>query len=646
MSPGNAGTLIGRDGELELLVKLLEHVRHGSTASVVIEGEAGIGKSRLLASLADAGRDLGVTVLSGTAHPLERNRPFGPLVDALALRVDSPDARRAAIAQLLWGEDAAGAAALGPGQLQFRVVEEMIDLLEAITDQGPVMLALDDLHWAEGATLLAVGWVIRRLTAVPLMLVTALRPAPRAPELTQLLDDSAQVPAAFLRLEPLTEREVEALGEAQLGVPLGPSVVGAVQRAGGNPLWVVELLRSLASEGRIDQTSGKAELRPGDPPNSVRELVTRRLAYMPESAVNALRTASLFGESVSLADMATITGRRVSELVDDLGPAFAAGLVADHRGVLVFRHQLVRDAIYEALPTAVRRALHREAADALAAAGAPLEQVASHLVLGAIAPDAQAAAALRRTAAEAAPRAPGVAVDLLRRADDLLSADDPQRDGVRAALAECLTRTGRVPEATELAESLLAGPHADDIEIPLRFLLITALSLQRRGPDLIAHTDAVLTNPRASLADQAAALGHSSFGQFFFGDLAGGESAARRGLECATQAADRSMIAWNLLALAAAVKSRGTGRACRTRQAQTRGHARVSLRAGLIGAALSAARGWWSCRVSSERNLKAARGDLAHAHRPPSHAALAATCDRVRRSAGAGRAGWKRCPCG
>jgi DNA-binding CsgD family transcriptional regulator/tetratricopeptide (TPR) repeat protein len=557
MPAANVGALVGRDREVELLGRLLEGVRRGATETVVIEGEAGIGKSRLLASLADAAGDLDVTVLRGAGHPLERIRPFGPLVDALELRVGSSDVRRAAIGRLLSGEDAAGAGAYMPGQLQFRVVEEVIDLIEAISDQGPLMLVLDDLHWAEGATLLTVGWVMRRLTAVPLMLVTAVRPAPRSPELIQLLDDAAQLPARFVRLSPLTGRDVDVLSEAELGVPLGRSVVEVVRRCGGNPLWVVELLRALASEGRIDCAGGVAELGAGELPGSVRELVTRRLGYMPETAVKALRTASLLGESFSLMDMAAVTGRRVPELVDDLGPAFAAGLVADHRGVLVFRHQLVRDGIYEAIPEAARIALHRDAADALAAVRAPLEKVASQLVLGAVPPDVEAAAALRRAAGEAAPRAPGVAVDLLRRAEELLPADDPGRDGVLAALAECLVRIGRVPEATAIAEAVLRRPHDEVVDIPLRFALIDALSLQRRGVDLIGHTDAVLTNPQASLADQARALGLSSFGRQFYGDLAGGEAAARHGLEFAERAGDRAMVAWNLCALGGAIRTQG-----------------------------------------------------------------------------------------
>ena len=235
--------------------------------------------------------------------------------------------------------------------------------------------------------------------------------------------------------------------------------------------------------------------------------------------------------------MAATSGRRVTDLVDDLGPAFTAGLVADHQGVLTFRHELVRDAIYESLPAAARIALHREAADALAAAGAAPDKVAAHLMLGAVAPDLEAATALRDAAATTAPRAPGVAAHLLRRAVDLLPDDEPGADVMLLALAECVQRSGDIAGSMAIAAAVLDRPHDEAMEIPLRFVVISGLSLIRRGDDLVADTDALLAHPRASPADQARALALACVGRGFSGDLVGGESAARRGLEIAERPA-------------------------------------------------------------------------------------------------------------
>jgi DNA-binding CsgD family transcriptional regulator len=556
VSPGTPPKLVGRDVELELLVGRLASVRRGSARCAVIEGVAGIGKSALLGGLVEVATERGVAVVRGDARPLEAARPFGPLIDALGLRGGVGDERRAGIARLL-AEGGAAAAPLGPGQLQVLVVEAIIDLLESISDRQPLLLAIDDVQWAEGATLLTLEWVMRRLTWAPAMLVMTVRPAPRSPDLARLLDDAARRDAAHVRLGPLMEDDVAALAEAQIGAPLGSSLSAAIDRTGGSPLWVVELLRSLESEGRIDRSSGVAELRPGGLPDSVRELVAARLAELPEQTVRALRSASLLGESFSLSEMALVAGRRVSDVVDDLGAAFAAGLVADHRGVLVFRHQLVRDAIYEAQPLAARTALHRAAADALAKAGGPPEKVAAHLMLGAIAPDRAAALSLRDAAATVAPTAPGVATDLLRRATELLPTADEERDAILLEFAECAQRTGNIPESIQTAESVLGRPHDAAVDIPFRFVVISGLSIQRRGHDLIAHTDALLGNPVARAGEQAHALALSCLGRCFSGDAGGGESDARRGYDIAERAGDQAMMSWNLSVLSTALVIQG-----------------------------------------------------------------------------------------
>ena len=202
--PPSSDSLIGRERELEQLHGLLRAGERGSPATAFIEGEAGIGKTRLLGTLTDEAQASGLTVLHGTAHPLERNRPFGPLADALGLRPNAKDPRRAALGRLLTGEDIVLAPGPAAGQLVFRAIEGILDLLERASDAGPVLLALDDLHWAERSTLLAINWMTRRLTEIPLLLVATLRPAPRSPELGQLLDDARRFGAQLISLTALS----------------------------------------------------------------------------------------------------------------------------------------------------------------------------------------------------------------------------------------------------------------------------------------------------------------------------------------------------------------------------------------------------------------------------------------------------------
>jgi DNA-binding CsgD family transcriptional regulator/tetratricopeptide (TPR) repeat protein len=550
--------LVGRARELERLGALVGRLTSGSTATLFIEGEAGIGKTRLLASLIEGARERGVAVFHGEGHPLERIRPFGILVDALDLRSSSSDPRCAALGRVLVGEDTLDGGELAAGQLQFRVVEEIIDLIEVASDRAPVLVALDDLHWADSSTLLALRWMTRELTQVPLLLVGTLRPSPRTADLSQMLDDCLEAGAQLIRVEPLGSRDVGALVEAELGLPASPALVDVVGRAAGNPLWVVEMLRSMSSEGMLDLTGASAEVASAETPYSLRQLVVRRLAYLPEGTVGTLRSASLLGDAFSLVDLATITGRRAGELFEELGEAIKAGLLADSEGRLFFRHQLVRDAIYEDIPEAARVALHREAGRMLDAAGAPLSQVASHLVLGAVVGDVEAALSLRRAARDTAPRAPGVAVELQRRAEELLPPHHAERDGILAELVETLMRAGRIAEAAGIAEAVLARPHDGAVDRPLRLALIDALSLQNRAVELIDRAQAELaSSPDMPLADQAFILTQGSYGRTLSGDLIKGELDARRALGLAEQSGDTAMTVWSLTALSVAVKTQG-----------------------------------------------------------------------------------------
>jgi DNA-binding CsgD family transcriptional regulator len=271
-----------------------------------------------------------------------------------------------------------------------------------------------------------------------------------------------------------------------------------------------------------------------------------------------LRLASLLGDAFAVIDLATVTGRRATDLVAELRDAIRAGLLADHGGTLAFRHQLVREAIYEDIPQAARFALHREAGRALESAGAPLVQVASQLILGALPGDVEAARSLRRAAQDAVLRAPGVACELLRRAETLLPDGHPERDVTLAELVEALFRAGQVTQAAGIAEQVLARSHDAGVDGPLRFGLIVALSLQGRTAELNRQVDVALSrSPDMPFAEQARILAHSSYGQTFLGDLVGGEAVARRALDLAERSGDAATIVWTLGAMATAVRTRG-----------------------------------------------------------------------------------------
>src|SRR6185503_6555591 len=163
--------------------------------------------------------------------------------------------------------------------------------------------------------------------------------------------------------------------------------------------------------------------------------------------------------------------------------------------------------------------LHRDAASALGSAGADVSKVASHVLLGAEQGDLDAVHWLREAAVEAAATAPAIAVKLLRRAIELLPAGHQDADLVSAELAEALQNAGQVAEAAAMAESVLARPHRDEIDIPLRLTLVSALSLQNRPIAVVKGAESALEAPGLSLQDQAPLHAHASYGRIFAGDF-------------------------------------------------------------------------------------------------------------------------------
>jgi DNA-binding CsgD family transcriptional regulator/tetratricopeptide (TPR) repeat protein len=320
---------------------------------------------------------------------------------------------------------------------------------------------------------------------------------------------------------------------------------------------VVELLRSLVAEGWLTRDADVVEATADELPSTLRDLVLRRLHYVPVRTLDLLQLASVLGDAVPIRDLAVFARRDATDVVADLREAFRAKLLDERDRAVVFRHQLVQQAIYEDLPTAVRKAMHRDAAGALARTDADLSTVAAHLLLGADRGDLEAVRWLRQAAAEAAAGAPSIAVDLIRRAGELLPVGHNDTDLVQAELAAALMRAGQVAEAATVAGEVLDRPHRSDVDASLQLTLVDALSLQNRAPELIARAEAALTTPSLRPADRALVLTQASYGHSFSGDFVAGEATARRALEAAERADSTEMKCWSLCALSVAVKTQG-----------------------------------------------------------------------------------------
>lgn len=548
--------LVGREAELAAAAAALHELSKARASALVIEGQAGIGKTRLVQAVVDEARTRGMAVFDGHAHPFERTRPFGLVTAALDLSPRSADPRRTAIAALLRGEIAGGGRSAG--DIQYRVVEEIVDLVETSCADRPVLLVAEDIHWADSASLFAISSVARQLPLSALLVVVTVRPSPLSPEVAQLLEDLADEGARTLQLQPLTSDEVATLARQRLGAPPGPALTDVLAKSGGNPLWAVAMLRSLDDEGLLRRTGENIETTTSELPPSLSDLVVRRLRTLPAATLALLQVTAVLGDAVSLRDVAAVVRRPAAEVVVQLGDAFDAQLLDEADGRVVFRHQLVHDAIYKHVPPPARRLLHREAAVALVAAGADPLDVADHLLLGAERGDEQAIGWLRDAAREASAKAPLVAVELLRRAETLLPDGHPAADLVSSELVQALLRAGKVAAAAARAEAVLARRHSAELDVPLRVALLGALALQNRAVELITLTQATLAGSTPLRpSDQVLMLAQQSWALTYTGDLRAGEAAAGAALDIAEQTDDAAMTVWALTALLVAEGRQG-----------------------------------------------------------------------------------------
>ncbi len=553
----SAEGLVGRDAELDLAASAVRQLSEGRASALVIEGEAGIGKTRLVQSIVDDARSRDVAVFCGQAHPFERTRPFGVVATALDLSRRSPDPRRAAIGALLAGHSAGGPAQWS-GDIQYRVVEEIVDLVETSCAERPVLLVAEDIHWADSASLLAILSVVRQLPLAPLLVVVTARPSRLPAGTARLLDDLEAGGARSIQLQPLKSDDVAALACHVLGAPPGPALTAMLGKAGGNPLWATAMLRSLADGGMLNRSGDSIETTTSQLPTSLSGLVIRRLGHLPAATRDLLQVTAVLGDAVSLRDLAAIARRPPVEVVAHLSDAFDAQLLGEADDRVVFRHQLVQDAIYQHMPPPVRRLLHREAAVARMAAGADRLDVADHLVLGAERGDEQAVAWLREAAREASAQAPLVAVELIRRAEALLPGGHRDADLLSSEVVQALLRAGKVAEASARAQAVLAREHAAEVDTALRLALVGALALQNRAAELIAVAQASLAGSARLLpSDQVLMLAQQSWALTYTDDPRAGESAAGRALVIAEQTGTAALAAWALTALLVAVGRQG-----------------------------------------------------------------------------------------
>jgi ATP/maltotriose-dependent transcriptional regulator MalT len=494
-------SFVGRDRELAELRRRLVRAKAGSREAVLVEGEAGIGKTRLIEEAVGRALELGFTILRAAADETDRSRTYGPLLEAFN---SNPDAGGRRIP-----EDLLRRAALTAADRRVVVIDELVSIVERASASVPVALFLDDLHWADPETLPVLRSLLRRTRTLPFAFVGAARPSPANAELERLVEAVTEAGGAHVVLDPLDDDAVTSLIEGLHAEPT-PELRSRVASARGNPFFVKEVIAAV-----LDEPRGAVATR------DLRRTVLRRLAHLSDDAKAVVRLASLLGPSIDVADLEAVLGRASIELVPVLDEAIKGGVLEDRGDVLAFRHDLLREAVYDDVPEPVRNRSHRDIARALAAAGAPARRVASHLARAAQTGDGEAVSWLRRAAAEEAHRSPAVAADMLGQAAGLLSPNDPTRDRLDAERAQVLAWAGRLAEASVLAAEVLSRLHDPELAAELHASLGESLFFRGRLVEAAGHIEqaaAGAPESRRGLLLAEAALSRAMSGQLHRAD--------------------------------------------------------------------------------------------------------------------------------
>lgn len=320
--------------------------------------------------------------------------------------------------------------------LGYAVIEATVDLIEPEAGAGPVLIAVEDLHWADDLSLRVVAALARRAGPSPISVIASCRPVPRPPLLDRIVEHVTAQDGRHLRLASLDEIDVLALTSAQTGAAAAPALRARLATTAGDPLYITELLRSLDEDGLLRIEAGVVDVTGEGLPADLRTTLIRRLSWLSADVVEFLRLASLLGGTFTLRDLASVTGRSIVDVAALLQEASQSGLVIGDGDRLTFRHDLIREAIYTDMAPAVRGDLHRAAGQALAAEGAPVTQIAQQFALGARPGDLDAVAWLERAGNEVLAVSPSSAITLFEQALELAPITWPGRAALQVRLIE------------------------------------------------------------------------------------------------------------------------------------------------------------------------------------------------------------------
>jgi DNA-binding CsgD family transcriptional regulator len=460
----------GRAGELEVIGALVTAVAQGRGGVLVIEGPPGIGKSRLLTEVLALADKAGVRTLFGEAFEYQQAVPFFALFMATR-HADPPVGDADALRQLG-----------GSADLRYWVVHDLADAIGAAAAQTPLAIVLEDIHWADTGTLLALRSLATAPPNGPVLWVLTARTGAGGPAVQETLSVLQSANATVLRVAAMSPGAVADMVCDVVRANADESLLNLATKAHGNPFLLMELLAGLDEEGRLTVSGGRAVATGDGLPRRLGAGMQQRLDHLSSGAGEVVRVASVLPDRFSAGLLAAMLDRQPSSLLAAVGEAVRADLLVGDGEQLRFRHDLLREATRQSLSQSLRRSMERQSASVMLGMGAEPAEVAAQLARSAEPGDREAIGALRQAAQSVGHVDAGAAADLSKRALELLPAQDPEHGSLVAETVGLLNRASRYEEAEELAVAALsevASPE-EEAEIRLRLATMNRHTTQRR----------------------------------------------------------------------------------------------------------------------------------------------------------------------
>lgn len=411
MASASGRDFVGRESETALLAGAVDGALRGHARFALIAGEPGIGKTTLASAAAAYGERSGALTLWGPCWEGEgvpaywpwaqviRTYARGRRTDDLLRDMGEGASDIARIAPEVGGRFLAltPEPEVDPEQARFRLFDHVGSFFRAASDEQPLILVLDDLHWADRSSLLLLRFMVQTLRDARVMVIGTYRDVEITPD-HPFVDTVADLTVDRVALRGLGRAHVGELIATTTGAQPPDNLTEIVSgRTGGNPFFVKELVHLLAAQGRLDRP-GPAS--PSAIPEGVRDVIRRRLARLPQACADLLGAASILGHEFTVDVLADLEGEPIAGVLPLLDQAASAGLIVEVLPArFSFAHALTHDVIYERLGPTRRSTLHWRAGVLLEQRHAYAAEVATHLVRGAASGDASKAAVVATTAA-------------------------------------------------------------------------------------------------------------------------------------------------------------------------------------------------------------------------------------------------------